>query len=87
MVRGRLIYWCEACPTDIRLRASKTMQERIFNHSQIHIHWHSSSISVDGDRWKLRGGYQRCDRLFLSLPKKYFLSQLQGDKYARNFFY
>ncbi|WP_208492334.1 thioredoxin-disulfide reductase [aff. Roholtiella sp. LEGE 12411] len=33
-----------------RLRASKTMQERIFNHSQIHIHWHTSLISVDGDR-------------------------------------
>ncbi|MBE9049657.1 thioredoxin-disulfide reductase [Nostocales cyanobacterium LEGE 11386] len=32
-----------------RLRASKTMQERIFNHSQIHIHWYSSPISVDGD--------------------------------------
>jgi thioredoxin reductase (NADPH) len=32
-----------------RLRASKTMQERIFNHSQIHIHWHSLPISVDGD--------------------------------------
>jgi thioredoxin reductase (NADPH) len=31
------------------LRASKTMQERIFNHSQIHIHWHSLPISVDGD--------------------------------------
>ncbi|WP_277875629.1 NAD(P)/FAD-dependent oxidoreductase [Anabaena subtropica] len=26
------------------------MQERIFNHSQIHIHWHNSPISVDGDR-------------------------------------
>ncbi|BAB73903.1 thioredoxin-disulfide reductase [Anabaena sp. FACHB-709] len=32
-----------------RLRASKTMQERIFNHSQFHIHWHSLPISVDGD--------------------------------------
>lgn len=32
-----------------RLRASKTMQERIFNHSQIHIHWRSLPISVDGD--------------------------------------
>jgi thioredoxin reductase (NADPH) len=33
-----------------RLRASKTMQERIFNHSQIHIHWHSSPINADGDQ-------------------------------------
>ena len=32
-----------------RLRADKTMQERVFNHTQIHIHWHSSPISVDGD--------------------------------------
>lgn len=32
-----------------RLRASQTMQERIFNHSQIHIHWHNSPIIVDGD--------------------------------------
>jgi thioredoxin reductase (NADPH) len=32
-----------------RLRASKTMQERVFNHTQIHIHWHSLPISADGD--------------------------------------
>ncbi len=37
------------CPTDIRLRASKTMQEHVFNHTQIHIHWHSLPISADGD--------------------------------------
>jgi thioredoxin reductase (NADPH) len=32
-----------------RLRASKTMQERALNHSQIHIHWHCSPISAHGD--------------------------------------
>lgn len=31
------------------MRASKTMQERVFNHTQIHIHWHSLPISADGD--------------------------------------
>ncbi|BAZ70253.1 thioredoxin reductase [Fischerella sp. NIES-4106] len=31
------------------LRADKTMQERVFHHTQIHIHWHSSPINVDGD--------------------------------------
>lgn len=34
----------------VRLRASKTMQERVFNHTQIHIHWHSSPISAHGDK-------------------------------------
>ena len=33
-----------------RLRASKTMQDRVFNHSQIHLHWQTSPISVDGDQ-------------------------------------
>lgn len=33
-----------------RLRASKTMQERVLNHTQIGIHWHSSPISVHGDK-------------------------------------
>jgi thioredoxin reductase (NADPH) len=32
-----------------RLRASKTMQERVLNHSQIQIHWHSLPIGTDGD--------------------------------------
>ncbi|MEB3180415.1 MAG: thioredoxin-disulfide reductase [Nostocaceae cyanobacterium] len=31
------------------LRASNTMQERVLNHTQIHIHWHSSPISAHGD--------------------------------------
>lgn len=32
-----------------RLRASKTMQERLFNHQQIQIHWNSIPISTYGD--------------------------------------
>jgi thioredoxin reductase (NADPH) len=37
-----------------RLRASKTMQDRLFNHRQIEIHWNSIPISTHGDemlRW------------------------------------
>ncbi|PMB25560.1 thioredoxin-disulfide reductase [Fischerella thermalis] len=32
-----------------RLRASKTMQERVLNHNQIQIHWRSLPISTHGD--------------------------------------
>jgi thioredoxin reductase (NADPH) len=37
-----------------RLRASKTMQERLFNHHRIQIHWNTIPISTHGDevlRW------------------------------------
>jgi thioredoxin reductase (NADPH) len=37
-----------------RLRASKTMQDRLFNHHQIHIHWSCIPLSTHGDevlRW------------------------------------
>lgn len=37
-----------------RLRASKTMQDRLLNHSQIHIHWNSIPVSTYGDE-VLRG--------------------------------
>ena len=33
-----------------RLRASKTMQDRVFNHTQIQVHWQTSPLSVDGDQ-------------------------------------